>query len=104
MKCVFVDPEFSAIVDGYCEVNYPHLRLGARTVDKGTHKGKGFVPVDIIGCTPEWTTMFGAFVQGHPTFAPETTVSLLDPYGKVWTYTVYEIANTETLFNAPAAL
>jgi hypothetical protein len=102
MNVIFVDPEFAQLVDGYCEQHYPHLRLGARIVDNGIHAGKGLVTVDIITCTPEWAAMFSGFVVGSPTFQPGSTVTLRDIYGKQWTYTIYDIAQPSTLFNAPA--
>jgi len=101
MKCIFVHPEFAALVDGYCEVHVPHLRLGARIVDNGPNAGKGLVTVDIIHSTPEWAAMFSGFVIGSPTFQTGSTVTLRDINGKEWTYTVQEIADTNLLFNPP---
>ena len=99
MKCIFVHPEFAALVDGYCAVHIPFIRLGARTVDNGPHKGKGFVPTDMITCAPEWTKLFSAFVVGQPTLEPGTAITLRDINGKEWTYTIYEVADASTLFN-----
>jgi len=101
MKCIFVDPEFAALVDGYCEAHMPHLRLGARIVDNGPPAGKGLVSTDIINSTPEWSVMFSQFVVGSPTFQPGTTVTLRDVYGVEWTYEVHFIPDPSVLFNPP---
>lgn len=98
MKCIFVDPEFAALVDGYCAQYVPHLRLGARIVDNGANAGKGLVSTDIINSTPEWSQMFARFVVNSPTFKPGTDVVLRDIYGDKWTYTVQEIAEPSKLF------
>jgi len=102
MKCIFVDLEFAALVDGYCAAHAPHLRLGARIVDNGPNAGKGLVTVDIINSTPEWAAMFSGFVIGSPTFQVGSTVALRDINGEEWTYTVQEISNPSTLFNQVA--
>ena len=98
MTAIFVDPEFAELVDGYCAVHIPFIRLGARIVDNGPHAGKGFVPTDIITCSPEWTQLFSAFVVGQPTLEPGTDISFADPSGKVWTYAVKEVKDPSTLF------
>jgi hypothetical protein len=101
MKCIFVDPEFASLVDGYCEKNIPFLRLGARIVDNGPHKGRGLVPTDLISCSPEWTALFSSFVIGKPSFEVGTDIELRDAYGKVWTYSIHEVQDITELFNEP---
>lgn len=101
MRCIFVDPEFAALVDGYCEVHLPFLRLGARIVDNGPHAGKGLVSTDLINSTPEWAALFASFVIGQPTLEVGTDIELRDVYGKIWTYNIHEIEDPSVLFNEP---
>lgn len=101
MKCIFVDPEFAALVDGYCEQHIPFLRLGAHIVDKGPHAGKGLVSTDIINSTPEWTGLFSAFVIGQPSLEVGTDIELRDVFGKVWTYSIHEVEDVAALFTQP---